>query len=139
VLDEGALGPRGGPVDVMAVQLQRLLRLGELPTITIRVLPHTVALANWFVPETAFSIYRFPDPDDPDTVAVETLAADMILADDPTLTRYTRVSEWLRAAALPPDDSLALIAEIVAAHRPPKRPAQRRPNVHRSAQRGVAT
>jgi transcriptional regulator with XRE-family HTH domain len=139
VLEEGALGPRGGPADVMTVQLHRLLRLGESPTITIRVLPHGVSLANWFVPETAFSIYRFADPDDPDTVAVETLAADMILADEPTLTRYRRVAEWLRAAALPPDDSLAIIAEVAAAHRPPKRPAQRRPHVHRSAERGVAT
>jgi transcriptional regulator with XRE-family HTH domain len=139
VLEEGALGPRGGPADVMTVQLHRLLRLGESSTITIRVLPHGVSLANWFVPETAFSIYRFADPDDPDTVAVETLAADMILADEPTLTRYRRVAEWLRAAALPPDDSLAIIAEVAAAHRPPKRPAQRRPHVHRSAERGVAT
>jgi transcriptional regulator with XRE-family HTH domain len=119
VLEEAALGGRGGPAPVMAGQLRHLARLGELPNVTLWVLPSSVKVADWYLPETAFSIYRFADPDDPDAVAVEALAADMILTDDDMLARYGRVFGWLRQAARPPTESLTWIAEAAAALGPP--------------------
>jgi transcriptional regulator with XRE-family HTH domain len=119
VLEEAALGPRGGPPEVMAGQLHHLSRLGELPNVTLWVLPQQTKVADWYLPETAFSIYRFADPDDPDAVAVEALAADLILTEEAMLARYVRVFDWLRQAALPPDASMAWIAEAAAALGPP--------------------
>ncbi|GAA4680277.1 helix-turn-helix transcriptional regulator [Phytohabitans rumicis] len=119
VLEEAALGPRGGPPEVMAGQLHHLSRLGELPNVTLWVLPAQAKVSDWYLPETAFSIYRFADPDDPDAVAVEALAADLILTEEAMLARYVRVFDWLREAALSPDASLAWITEAATALGPP--------------------
>lgn len=114
VLEESALGLRGGPPQVMAGQLRHLARLADLPNVTLWVLPSSAKVADWYLPETAFSIYRFADPEDPDAVAVEALAADLIHTEDEMLARYGRVFEWLRQAALPPAESLAWITEAAA-------------------------
>jgi transcriptional regulator with XRE-family HTH domain len=119
VLEEAALGARGGPPPVMSGQLRHLARLAELPNVTLWVLPSSAKVADWYLPETAFSIYRFADPDDPDAVAVEALAADLILTDDDMLARYGRVFDWLRQAARPPAESLTWIIEAAAALGPP--------------------
>ncbi|BCB85131.1 helix-turn-helix domain-containing protein [Phytohabitans suffuscus] len=119
VLEEASLGARGGPPPVMAGQLRHLARLAELPNVTLWVLPSSAKVADWYLPETAFSIYRFADPDDPDAVAVEALAADLILTEDDMLARYGRVFDWLRQAARPPAESLTWIAEVAAALGPP--------------------
>ncbi|MFC0527998.1 helix-turn-helix domain-containing protein [Phytohabitans kaempferiae] len=119
VLEEAALGPRGGPAPVLAGQLRHLARLAERPNVTLWLLPPAAKVADWYVPETAFSIYRFADPNDPDAVAVEALAADLMLTGDDMLARYGRVFEWLRQAARPPDETLMWIAEAAAALGPP--------------------
>ncbi|GFJ80680.1 transcriptional regulator [Phytohabitans houttuyneae] len=119
VLEEAALGPRGGPAQVMAAQLRHLARLAELPNVTLWVLPSSAKVADWYLTETAFSIYRFGDPDDPDAVAVESLAADLILTEEDMLARYGRVFDWLRQAARPPAESLTWITEAAAALGPP--------------------
>jgi hypothetical protein len=119
VLEEAALGARGGPAPVMAGQLLHLARLAELPNVTLWVLPSSAKVADWYLPETAFSIYRFADPDDPDAVAVEALAADLILTEDDMLARYGRVFDWLRRAARSPAESLTWITEAAAALGPP--------------------
>lgn len=119
VLEEDALGARGGPLEVMAEQLHHLARLGTLPNVALLVLPRASRIANWYMPETSFSIYRFADQDDPDAVAVENLAADLISTDEATLARYQQVFGWLCEAARPREESLTWITESAAALGPP--------------------
>jgi transcriptional regulator with XRE-family HTH domain len=133
VLDEATLTGRGGPPAVLGTQLHHLSHLTTLPNVTLRVLAPRSPIGDWYLPETAFSIYRFADPDDPDTVAVEALAADMVLAEEAILARYVRVFEWLREAARSPEESATWIAEAATASGPaapeparPVPPAQRR-------------
>jgi transcriptional regulator with XRE-family HTH domain len=114
VLDEASVGARGGPADVMRDQVEHLCRLAELPNVTLRVLPRETRIAEGYLPQTGFSIYRFADPQDPETVAVESLAIDLVHNDEKKeidIARYSMVYEWLREAAMPPDRSLEWLTE----------------------------
>lgn len=105
ILDEQALLGRGAPTDVRAGQLAQLASLATLPNVTLWVLPSDAVVGPGFVPYTGFSIYRFSDPEDPETVAVETLARELVLTDAISVHRYGQVFEWLREAALDPHRS----------------------------------
>jgi hypothetical protein len=120
VLAEAALTANGGDPQVMREQLAHLCRLAELSNVTLRVLPRDATVADYYLPHTAFSLYRFADPADPETVAVEALAHDLILTEKPELTRYKLVFQWLRAAALSPQESLAWL--VAASSTPPGSP-----------------
>jgi transcriptional regulator with XRE-family HTH domain len=119
VIEEFALLRHGGPPDVLRGQLVHLHRVAQLPHVTLRVLPRDAAIRGWYVPQTAFSLYGYADPEDPSPVAVEALAADMIIIDESVVARYSLVFDWLRDAALPPDESLRWLGE--ATRDPPQR------------------
>jgi transcriptional regulator with XRE-family HTH domain len=110
ILDEAALSARCGCTQVMSAQLTHLCRLATLPNVTLRVLPQSATLADSYLPETSFSIYRLADPDDPTTVAIELLAADLQLTDEALVDSYTRAFERLRAAARSPEESISWLA-----------------------------
>jgi hypothetical protein len=73
--------------------------------VTIRVLQNRSIVGPNFVPYTGFSIYHFTDPGDPQTVAIETLARELVLNDPNSVRRYVQVFDWLRESALDPDRS----------------------------------
>lgn len=112
VLDEAALaGVRGGSTDVMREQLVHLSRLAQLPNVTLLVLPLNAKVGEFYLAHTSFSLYRFADPADAETVAVEALATDLVLTEKSDITRYTLVFDWLRRAALSPEESLQWLNE----------------------------
>lgn len=140
VLDEAALDGRGGPAEVMREQLDHLCRLTERGNVTIRVLPRHTMVAQWYLPHTAFSLYRFADPADPETAAVEALATDLILTEQPDVAPYTVVFEWLREAALAPQLSLEWLREAaLVADGAPAGPHSRAPRPRRSGATERAT
>jgi transcriptional regulator with XRE-family HTH domain len=111
VLEEGALGRRSGPPDVIRGQLTQLCDLAALPNVTLQVLPRDVIIADWYLPHTAFSLYRFADPQDPETLAIEGLSTNLMLTDREELNRYIVAFEWLQAAALSADDTLSWLSD----------------------------
>lgn len=118
VLEEAALSRRAGPPDVLRAQLNQLCRLAELPNVTLQVLPRDTTIANWYLPHTAFSLYRFADPQDPETLAIEGLSTNLILTDRDEISRYTMVFEWLQAAAYSPEETLSWLTEAAGRRRP---------------------
>jgi len=116
VLEEAAVSLRCGPPDVMVAQLKHLLTMAQLPNVTLRMLPPNATVASWYLSETAFSIYHFADPEDLSAVAIETLAADMIVNDVPVLERYGQVFDWLCEAARSPQESIDWLSDAVARH-----------------------
>lgn len=129
VLEETALTGRGGPPEILRGQAAHLRRIGALPNVTLRILPHTATVGDWYLAHTSFSIYRFADPQDPETVAVETLERDMFVNEPDEVRHYATVYEWLRDAALSPEDTLewlAAAAETTLDGRIAAPPAQRR-------------
>ncbi|WP_433387501.1 helix-turn-helix domain-containing protein [Micromonospora sp. KLBMP9576] len=111
VLDEAALGGRAGPPAVLREQLVQLHDLAMLSNITLRVLPRDAQIGNGYLPPTAFSVYRFADPLDPETLAIEGGFTDVMSTEVNTLNHYKVVFEWLRTAALSEPDTISWLLE----------------------------
>ncbi|MEH1168022.1 helix-turn-helix transcriptional regulator [Micromonospora sp. CPCC 205539] len=111
VLDEAALGRRAGPPDVLREQLVQLCELALLPNVTLHVLLRDTQVGNWYLPPTAFSLYRFADPLDPETIAIEGGFTDVMSTESIALNRYKVVFEWLCTAALSASDTHSWLIE----------------------------
>ncbi|MEV4626000.1 helix-turn-helix transcriptional regulator [Micromonospora sp. NPDC049523] len=111
VIEEASLSRRAGSPEVIRGQLNQLCKLAALPNITLQVLPSQARIANWYLPHTGFSLYRFADPQDPETLAIEGHSTNQVLTDRDELDRYTVVFEWLQSAALTAEDTLTWLAE----------------------------
>ncbi|GAB3006814.1 helix-turn-helix domain-containing protein [Amycolatopsis acidiphila] len=109
VIDEAVLHRMVGGPEVMAKQTQRLLELGQLPHVTVQVVPFTAGAHPGM--EGPFLILGFPEQADPDVVYVDSTSGGFFLELPPDVRRYSLMFDHLRAAALKPDDSLALVAE----------------------------
>ena len=115
VLDELAVYRLAAPSDVVKKQLYHLATVVNAePKITLRVLPVRARIKDFTVPRCAFSIYTYPDPGDPQVVAIDTVTSDLILTDPDQITPYGRLYERLWEAALPPADSLDLLTKAAA-------------------------
>ena len=106
VLAEAALGQRAGPPDVLHDQFVRLCELAMLPNVTLHLLLRDTRIAEFYLPPTAFSLYRFADPQDPETLAIEGGFIDAMSTEVNTVNRYKVAFEWLRSAALSASDTL---------------------------------
>jgi len=56
---------------------------------------------------------QFPNAGAGDVVYIESQAGDLFLESDTDLSRFTAILEHLRALALPPDESVALIRGVI--------------------------
>ncbi len=113
VIDEVAVRRLSAPVRVVAAQLDHLVELGHNhDRVTVRVLLTTALIDGHAVPRSAFSVYRYPDPDDPIVVAVDTATSDLLLTDPIEVTPYLNLYARLCDAALSPSDSLDFLANL---------------------------
>lgn len=110
IFDEAALLRPVGGSDVLAAQLNQLLKIAELPNVTLQVVP----LAAGYHRGTGGSLHilEFADPTDPILASVETVAGQLTLDRPADLRTCTKVMENLRAVALSPDASRDLIARL---------------------------
>jgi transcriptional regulator with XRE-family HTH domain len=110
VVDEAVLRRPVGGVGVMRGQLDRLLASADLPHVTLQVLPFSAGAYAGMGP--AFAMLTFPDPADPTVVYVEQLFSGLYLEKAEEIERYTLALNHLQAAALGPEDSIALVATV---------------------------
>jgi hypothetical protein len=94
----------------MGEQRERLLELGELPTVSIQVLPYAVGAHAAM--GSSFIILRLAEPADAQVVYLEDLwSADYV--DRPAqVTAYNNVFDRVAAAALDAADSARLIEQV---------------------------
>jgi transcriptional regulator with XRE-family HTH domain len=119
IIDELAIRRRAAPAEIVKAQLYHLAaRVNGDPKTTVQVLPVDAVIENFSLPRSAFSIYTFPDPDDPTVVAVDTVTDDLILTEDSAVKRYEELYDRLRVAALPLTDSLTFLIDTAAAIQP---------------------
>ena len=111
VVDEAALRREIGSRAVMRAQLGRLLEMSERPNITLQVIPFDRGAHPGM--SGAFVRLNFGTVA-PDIVYVESLAGDIFLEMEAEIDRYGLVFDHLRAMALSPRDSSALIATLIA-------------------------
>jgi hypothetical protein len=114
VLDEGAVRRAYGPPRVMREQLEHLTALADLPNVTLQVLPFDrsgpAAAAG------PFTMLHFAEHDLPDIVYLEQLTSAVYLDKPAEVEHYRRAMDRIAAAAVPPDDSRALLAAIADDH-----------------------
>jgi transcriptional regulator with XRE-family HTH domain len=112
IVDEAALHrPVGGP-QVMRAQLERLTEAAELPQVTLQVLPYDAGGHPGMA--GAFVVLQFDETAGSDVVYIETQAGDLFLESETDLRRFGAIFEHLRAQALPPEASVALITRIMS-------------------------
>jgi transcriptional regulator with XRE-family HTH domain len=111
VIDEAVLCRSVGERGVMAEQLHHLTEVAELSTVTLQVLPFSAGEHAGM--DGAFSILSFPEPADPEVVYLEHATSDLFLERAEDVRRYTLLFDHLRAAALRPGDSTAVISRML--------------------------
>jgi len=115
IVDEVVICRLAAPAGVVKKQLCYLATaVNADPKITLRVLPVHARIQDFSVPRCTFSIYTYPDPKDPVVVAIDTVASDLIVTEPEQVTPYDKLYERLRAAALPPAESLDLLTKAAA-------------------------
>ncbi|MFC0862243.1 DUF5753 domain-containing protein [Sphaerimonospora cavernae] len=110
-MDEGALTRMVGGPDVMREQIAHLAEQARDPFVTVQVVPFAAG-AHPGMPGS-FVVMKF-GPDDPDIVYVDSMAGDLFLEQETALTRYNGIFEHLRAIALSPGDTTAMLKKLAA-------------------------
>jgi len=111
ILDEIVLRRLSAPAPVMAEQLEHMLRtMRESDRITVRILPVDAAVSGYSVPWSTYSIFTYPDTEDPVVAAVEMSAVDELLADPEHVNPLVAHYERLREASLSTKDSEKLLS-----------------------------
>ncbi|MEV4675615.1 MULTISPECIES: helix-turn-helix domain-containing protein [Actinomadura] len=108
VLNEAVIRRQVGGAQTMQDQLHHLGEMAKLPNVTLQVLPFDAGAHPAM--SGSFTLLRFPEPSDPKVVFMETQTGSLYLEKAHEINRYTLAFDHLRAAALRPSDSLALIA-----------------------------
>jgi transcriptional regulator with XRE-family HTH domain len=107
VLDEAVLRrPVGGP-DVMKRQLAHLATAGELPNVTLQVLPFATGAHAGM--DGAFTMLLYDESADQNLVFASNAAGGLFLEKEDELERYEFIFDYLRAKALRPEESLSMI------------------------------
>jgi transcriptional regulator with XRE-family HTH domain len=115
VIDEVVVRRLSAPPEVVKRQLYHLASVvNKDKKVTLRVLPVRALIDSFTVPRCTFSIYTYPDPDDPDVVAIDTVTSDLILTEPGQVQPYDRLYGRLRGAALSPANSLELLTKAAA-------------------------
>ncbi len=116
VIDEVAIRRPAAPAEIVRAQLYNVTaRVNRDERVTVRVLPLGAAVAGYFVPRSAFSIYTFNDTGDPTVVLVDTVTDDLVLTDPEDVGRYEGLYTRLRDASLSPAASLGMLSDTARA------------------------
>jgi len=111
VVDEAVLRRPFGGAEVMRQQLEHLLKMIELPHVTLQVAPFEVTAAAAGTPVT---LLRFGDPDLPDKVYLEHLTNAVYLDKPSDVDQYTLIINRLCAEACQPRETAAFIEQLLA-------------------------
>jgi transcriptional regulator with XRE-family HTH domain len=110
IMDEAVLRRPTGTPATMQGQYKQLLEAGRLSNVTIQVLPLNVGAHPGMT--GSFSVVESPEPTFPDIVYVDTVAGELYLESEVEARRVNMLFNHLRARALDPERSTALIAGL---------------------------
>ncbi len=110
VLDETVVSRPVGGDTVMRAQLERLVEAADLPNVTLQILPFEVGAHAGM--DGTFTILGFPEAGDPDVVYAENATGGLFLEKRDELQKYVFIFDHIRAAAIRPEVSVALISKL---------------------------
>jgi transcriptional regulator with XRE-family HTH domain len=119
ILDEAVLRRQVGGPTVMAEQLQRLIEVADLPTVTLQVLPFSSGAHAGMDGE--FTIFHYRDPNDPDVVYIENTGGDVYIERADVTGRYNSIFDHLRDAAQNPSESVRTLGTLQSQLQEPER------------------
>lgn len=110
IIDEIAIHRLTAPPEILKKQLYHLATVvnGD-PKVTVRILPINARVESYTVPRCTFWAFTYPDPGDPSVVVIDTVTDDVILTEPAQVAPYDKLYERLRAASLPPEESVELL------------------------------
>ncbi|MGW4466949.1 helix-turn-helix domain-containing protein [Micromonospora sp. NPDC004704] len=111
IVDEAVLHRRVGGPKVWGEQMRHLFNLTGEPHITFQVVPYEVGAHGGM--HGAFAVMDFPHVDDRELVYIENMTGALYLETEADVRRYAEMFDQLRAAALNPADSRAMIAKLI--------------------------
>lgn len=112
IMEESVLHRPIGDAKVLRAQLEHLLMMAEVDTVTLRVLPTGIGAHPGL--DGGFTLLSFADLDEPDIVYVEPLTGSVHIDRVQVVTRCKLAFDRLRSAALDPAGSLALVERVAA-------------------------
>ncbi len=115
VVDESVLHRVVGSPAVMQAQLERLLELSGLPSVTLRVIPYDAGALP--AGNNKFIILRFAQPTVSDVVFIEGLTGDLYLDDPRDVEIYHTTFRTLADLAASPAATLDIIAAMIPSYR----------------------
>jgi hypothetical protein len=110
VLNEAVLHRQVGGPAVMAAQLTHITEISALHHVTVQVLPYAAGAHPAML--GSFTVMQFPDPADRDVVYLEAETGALYLEKQEDVRRYSLILDYVRAQALGPAESRALIAQL---------------------------
>jgi hypothetical protein len=109
VLDEGVLRRDVAPVDVMRLQLERLLQLAKDPRHVVQIIPSRIK--GYPGSGSPYSVLSFDEG--ADVVHVDGFPRSFLLAEPEYVSEAARSYDLLKAIACPPNESVALIGSVL--------------------------
>lgn len=111
VVDEAALRRPYGNRTVLRGQIEHLLKIGELPTVTIQVVPYETG--GHAAAGGGFAILRFAGPELPDIVYLEQLTSALYLDKRSDVDQYLGVMNRLAVQAHTPERTRMFLAGLL--------------------------
>jgi len=106
VLDESTIRRRAGGREVMRMQIEHLIELSSRPDVFIQVMAYDSGMQ---ATDASFTIMAFPDQADADVVCIGYPTGLLWIEDLAEVDRYNSLFRHMQAAALSPEDSVALM------------------------------
>jgi len=110
LVDEAALRQTLGGPKVMREQLEHLISMSQLPTVTLQVLPTDMGGHGGI--SGSFIVLEFPDPTDFDLLYVSYPTGSTHIEEIDEVSRARLLFDHLSSRALSPTDSLAVIERV---------------------------
>lgn len=110
VLDEPVVRRRVGSEEVMRGQLQRMITVATMPTVTIEIYPYRAGLQPGM--QEPFVMHQLSDSPDDYVLYIESPRGDQILAEDKS-ARYRKSFDRLHESSLDARESIAFLRELV--------------------------
>ena len=112
VLNEAVVRrPVGGPT-TMTGQLRHLTELGELPNVSLRIVPFTAGLHRGVV-AGPFVVMQFSDKDDPPMVYVDGFTGVLLFKEAREISKFEGAFDEIRKCSLDDESSRELINKVI--------------------------
>ncbi|MBX7268862.1 helix-turn-helix transcriptional regulator [Micromonospora sp. Llam7] len=112
IIDEVAIRRCAADPTIVADQFRHIVTVCEKHrSVTVRVLSMHAAIRDHSSPKSAYSIYRYGDPQRSRAVAVDTLTRDLIFTDPDEVDQYVSLQGRLKSKALSRESSMRLLRE----------------------------